>query len=133
MADRFQLRVVTPTSEAVNAEVSEVVAPGTLGEFGILPDHATFLSSLEVGCLTYKGASGEQKVAIREGFAEVSDNIMTVLSEAAALAEDVDAEATRADLAQAQAKLEDLSVFDPDFAAAEADRRWAEARLSLRK
>ena len=133
MADRFQLRVVTPTSEAVNTEVSEVTAPGTLGEFGILPDHAAFLSSLEVGCLTFKSTAGEEKVAIRDGFAEVSDNIMTVLSAAAARREDVDPEAAKADLAQAQAKLEDLSVFDPDFADAEADRRWAEARLALAK
>ena len=96
-------------------------------------DHAAFLSSLEVGCLTYKASAVEHKVAIRDGFAEVSDNVMTVLSEAAARPEDVDAEAARADLAQAQAKLEDLSVFDPTFADAEADRRWAEARLSLAK
>ena len=131
MADRFQLRVVTPTSEAVNEEVFEVYAPGTMGEFGILPDHAAFLSSLEVGRLQYRGPSGDHQVAIREGFAEVSDNVMTVLSEAAATKADVDVEAASSDLQAAKTKLEDLSTFDPDFASAQADVRWAEARLAL--
>ncbi len=131
MADRFQLRVVTPTREAVNEEVLEVTAPGTMGEFGILPDHAAFLSSLEIGSLIYRTASGESRVAIREGFAEVSNNVMTVLSEAAAAPDDVDADAARADLQAAQAKLEDLSVFDAEFADYDAARRWAEAQLIL--
>jgi len=131
MSDRFQLRVVTPTSEAVNEEVFEVTAPGTMGEFGILPDHAAFLSSLEVGRLHYRGPSGENQVAIREGFAEVSDNVMTVLSEAAATKADVDMEETTAQLQEAKRKLEDLSTFDPEFAEAQADMHWAEARLAV--
>lgn len=129
MADRFQLRVVTPTREAVNETVFEVTAPGTVGEFGILPDHAAFLSSLEIGVIRYRGSSGEHRVAVREGFAEVSDNVMTVLSEEAAT--QVDSEAARADLQAARSRLEDLSVFDEGWSDADADRRWAEARLSL--
>jgi F-type H+-transporting ATPase subunit epsilon len=131
MADRFQLRVVTPTSEVVNETVSEVYAPGTVGEFGILPDHAAFLSSLEIGVIRFRSSSGERRLAIREGFAEVSDNVMTVLSEEASLK--VDGEAARTDLGSALAKLKDLSVFDEGYAEADAARRWAEARLSLAK
>lgn len=131
MADRFQLRVVTPTSEVVNETVSEVYAPGTIGEFGILPDHAAFLSSLETGVIRFRGAAGERRLAIREGFAEVSDNVMTVLSEEAALK--VDSETAKADLGSAQAQLKELSVFDEGYAEADAARRWAEARLSLAK
>ena len=131
MADRFQLRVVTPTSETVNETVFEVTAPGTVGEFGILPDHAAFLSSLEIGVIRYRGAAGERRVAIREGFAEISDNVMTVLSEEAAT--EIDGESARADLQAARAKLADLSVFNEGYQDADADRRWAEARLALSK
>jgi len=133
MSDRFQLRVVTPTSETVNEEVFEVTAPGTLGEFGILPDHAAFLSSLEVGCLLYRGPSGEHRIAIREGFAEVSDNVMTILSEAATVKDEVDISGATADLQDARAKLVELSTFDAEFADVDAARRWAEARLALTK
>ena len=131
MADKFQLRVVTPTREAVNAEVLEVTAPGSVGEFGILPDHAAFLSSLEIGSLIYRTSSGENKVAIREGFAEVSDNVMTVLSESAATPDDVDADTLRAEVEAANKQLEDLSIYDDAYHDLENTRRWAEAQLEL--
>ncbi len=131
MADRFQLRVVTPTSEVINEPVFEVVAPGTVGEFGILPDHATFLSSLEIGVIRFRSDAGDRRLAIREGFAEMSDNVMTVLSEDAAV--ELDGESAKADLAAAREKLVDLSLFDAGYADADADRRWAEARLELGK
>lgn len=131
MADRFQLRVVTPTREAVNESVFEVTAPGTVGEFGILPDHAAFLSSLEIGVIRYRGPAGERRIAIREGFAEVRDNIMTVLTEEAVA--EVDSEKARADLQAARSRLENLSVFADGYADADADRRWAEVRLSLNR
>lgn len=129
MADRFQLRVITPTSEAVNEAVFEVTAPGTVGEFGILPDHAEFLSSLEIGVIRYRGPAGERRIAVREGFAEVSANVMTVLSEVAV--DTADKATATADLQDARTRLTDLSVFDEGWAEADADRRWAEARLSL--
>jgi F-type H+-transporting ATPase subunit epsilon len=131
MADRFQLRVITPTSEAVNEPVFEVTAPGTVGEFGILPDHAEFLSSLEIGIIRYRGLGGERRIAVREGFAEVSNNVMTVLSEVAVAS--ADPVVASADLQQAKAKLVDLSIFDEGYAEADAERRWAEARLALGK
>lgn len=133
MASSFRLRVITPVSEAVSEDVSEVTAPGTAGEFGVLPDHAAFLSSLEIGALTYKGARGAQQIAVREGFAEVSDNVMTVLSEAAVSAAQIDVAQVTAELQEARTLLGRLSPVDPAYAAADAARRWAEARLALAK
>jgi F-type H+-transporting ATPase subunit epsilon len=131
MASEFQLRVVTPTRAVVDQAVSEVTAPGTVGEFGVLPDHANFLSSLESGRLTYKDSRGAHTLAIREGFAEVSDNVMTVLSEAAAAAADVDAPAVRAELQAAEAELAKLAPVDPAWTETDARRRWAQARLDI--
>jgi len=131
MATEFQLRVVTPTRAVVDQAVSEVTAPGTVGEFGVLPDHANFLSSLESGRLTYKDGHGAHVLAIRDGFAEVSDNVMTVLSEAAAAAPDVDAAAARAELQAAEMELAKLSLNDPAWPEVDARRRWAQARLDI--
>ena len=133
MATEFQLRVVTPTRAVVDQAVSEVTAPGTVGEFGVLPDHANFLSSLESGRLTYKDGRGAHVLAIRDGFAEVSDNVMTVLSEAAAAVSDVDAAAARADLQAAEVELAKLSLTDPAWPEVDARRRWAQARLDIAK
>jgi F-type H+-transporting ATPase subunit epsilon len=131
MADALQLRVVTPRQAVVDQTVLEVTAPGTVGEFGVLPNHADFLSSLESGRLSFRDAGGVKSYAVREGFAEVSDNVMIVLTEAAEPAAEIDTARARADLQGAEAELEQLSPIDPEFAEAEARRRWAQARLDV--
>jgi F-type H+-transporting ATPase subunit epsilon len=131
MPDEFQLRVVTPRQAIVDQPVFEVTAPGTVGEFGVLPDHANFLSSLESGRLTYRDGRGVKNYAVREGFAEVSDNVMIVLTEAAEPAGEIDTARARADLTTAEAELEKLSPVDPAYADTESRRRWAQARLEV--
>ena len=133
MSTEFQLRVVTPTRAVVDQSVTEVTAPGTLGEFGVLPDHANFLTSLDSGRLTYKDTAGAHVLAIRDGFAEVSNNIMTVLSEAAEGPAEVNTAAARADLQSAEAELAQLAPIDPEYDAVDAKRRWAQARLDVAK
>ena len=81
MADRFRLRVYTPERELVDAEVREVTAEGAWGEIGVLPDHAALLTVLEPGPLTYRGDAGSGRLQLGGGFAEVRDNLMTVLAE----------------------------------------------------
>jgi len=129
MASSFQLRIVTPKAQLLDEQVREVTAPGTLGEFGVLPDHAGLLSSLEIGVLTYKSEHGAKKVAIRNGFAEVLDNVMTVLADDAVPGEAVDPNAARAEIQAAEAQTQPGAVADEAYAAAEANRRWAQARL----
>jgi len=129
MASEFQLRIVTPRHQVIDQPVTEVTAPGTLGEFGVLPDHANFLSSLDPGRLTFVDHTGGHVLAIREGFAEVADNVMTVLAEAAEAPGEIDAAAARADLAAAEAELATLTPVDAAYAAADSKRRWAQARL----
>jgi F-type H+-transporting ATPase subunit epsilon len=131
MSDELQLRVVTPRQAVVDQPVFEVTAPGTVGEFGVLPDHANFLSSLESGRLSFKDARGVKNYAVREGFAEVSDNVMTVLTEAAEPAGEIDTARARADLQAAEAALEKLAPMDAAYAEAESKRRWAQARLDV--
>jgi F-type H+-transporting ATPase subunit epsilon len=131
MRDTFQLRIVTPRQAVLDEEVREVTAPGSLGEFGVLPDHITFLTSLEMGALRYRAAGEPQRLAIRGGFAEVADNVMTVLADDAMFPDDIDPQAARADLTAAEAELRGLSPLDPAFAAADANRRWAQARLDV--
>ncbi len=131
MHERFQLRIVTPRQAVLEEEVREVTAPGALGEFGVLPDHIAFLTALEIGTLRFRAGGEPQRLAIRGGFAEVADNVMTVLADDAAFAEDIDPEAARADLAAAEAQLRGLSPLDPTFAGADASRRWAQTRLEI--
>lgn len=128
MASSFQLRIVTPKAQLLDEQVREVTAPGTLGEFGVLPDHIGLLTSLEIGVLAYKTDRATQKVAIRNGFAEVLNNVMTVLADDAVAGSAVDQNSVRAELQGAESKIYPGAAAE-EAAAAEAARRWAQARL----
>ena len=81
MADRFRLRVYTPERELVDAEVREVTAEGAWGQIGVLPDHAALVTALEPGELIYRGEGSVVRLRLGGGFAEVRDNLMTVLAD----------------------------------------------------
>ena len=86
MADRFRLRVYSPERELVDTDVAEVTAPGAYGEIGVLPDHAALVTALEPGTLSYKEGGKTGRLTITGGFAEVRDNVMTVLADSAEVA-----------------------------------------------
>ena len=81
MADRLRLRVYTPERELVDREVREVTAEGAFGQIGVLPDHAALVTVLEPGMLVYRDDTGITRLRLETGFAEVRDNVMTVLAE----------------------------------------------------
>jgi F-type H+-transporting ATPase subunit epsilon len=81
VADRLQLRVYTPERELVDAEVREVTAQGAYGEIGVLPDHAALVTALEPGILSYRVDGRMLRLRLGGGFAEVRDNVMTVLAD----------------------------------------------------
>jgi len=80
MADRLRLVVLTPERELVDELVREVTAPGAYGQIGVLPNHAALVTALEAGALSYKTDQGEKHLNITGGFAEVRDDVMTVLA-----------------------------------------------------
>jgi F-type H+-transporting ATPase subunit epsilon len=83
MADRFRLRVYSPERQLVDTDVAEVTAPGVYGEIGVLPDHAALVTLLEPGVLSYKTGTAVNRLRVSGGFAEVRDNVMTVLADSA--------------------------------------------------
>lgn len=86
MADRIRLVVLTPESQLVDELVREITAPGAYGQIGVLPNHAALVTSLQAGTLSYKTDQGEHRLQIDGGFAEVRDDVMTVLASGGAAA-----------------------------------------------
>jgi F-type H+-transporting ATPase subunit epsilon len=74
----------------VSAEVDEVVIPGSQGYFGVLPGHAPLLATLGIGELTYRVGREEYHVAVSGGFAEVLNDKVIVLADAAETPADID-------------------------------------------
>ena len=131
MAEKIRLRVVTPARLVIDEEVDEVTAPGELGEFGVLPNHIAFLSTLVPGVLTYKQGSQTQTLAISGGYAEVLDNVMTVLATAAEFPLEIDVARAQRAKEQAERTLGGLNYEDQDFKSAEAALQKALVRLQV--
>ncbi|MGZ8383167.1 MAG: F0F1 ATP synthase subunit epsilon [Nitrospira sp.] len=79
-----------PEKLLLSQEVDEVIAPGSEGEFGVLPGHCHFLSSLRIGELRYKNQEVWRYMSILWGYAEVTPTKVTVMAEVAEKAEDID-------------------------------------------
>ena len=77
----------------VSQEVDIVVAPGTEGEFGVLPGHVSFLSGIVPGELRYGSGAVKEAMAVTNGFTEVSNDRVSILVEAAEKAAHIDIEA----------------------------------------
>ena len=131
MADKIRLRVITPTRLVFDEEVDEVTAPGELGEFGVLPNHIAFLSTLVPGVLSYKQGSKVQTLAITGGYAEVLDNVMTVLATAAEFPSEIDTARAQHAKEQSEKVLAALNYEDKNFKTAEAALQRAVVRLQV--
>jgi F-type H+-transporting ATPase subunit epsilon len=131
MADKLKLELVTPYKRVLSEEVDEVTAPGSVGEFGVLPDHTSLLTTLKVGELTYKKGNETFHVAVNWGYVEVEDNVMTVLVETAEPADQIDMERARAALARAEEALRKLTSEDKDFKIMEAALERALIRVQV--
>jgi len=86
----FHFELVSPEKLLFSGDVEQVDVPGAEGDFGVLAGHAPFVSTLRPGILTVYGASGEQKIVVLGGFAEVSAEGLTVLAEVAEALQDID-------------------------------------------
>ncbi len=126
------LEVVTPEKVLVSREVDTVVAPGTEGEFGILPGHIPFLSGILPGELRYEADGKKKYLAVTEGFSEVSENKVSILVDAAEKAEDIDADRAQRALDRARERMaRERGTEDVDFLRAEASLIRAMVRLKV--
>lgn len=131
MADKIRLRVVTPSRLVLDEEVDEVTAPGELGEFGVLPNHIAFLSTLVPGELSYKQGSNKVILAISGGYAEVLDNVMTVLAPSAEFAWEIDTAQAQRAKERAEKTLAELNREEKDWETAEAAMQLAQVRIQV--
>ena len=131
MAEKLKLELVTPYRHVLSQEVDEVTAPGTLGEFGVLPGHTPLLTTLRIGELTYKQGQQLFHVAVNWGYVEVENDVVTVLVETAELPDRIDLARAQAALGRAQDALKKLSPEDKDFKVMECALERALIRVQV--
>lgn len=106
MAHTILLEVVTPEHLLLSQQVEEVIAPGIEGEFGVLPGHTHFLTTLKIGELRYRIGEHMHYMSVLWGFAEVTPQKVTILAEVAEKAEDIDVDRAQAGVDEAARRLE---------------------------
>ena len=102
MESTLQLEIVTPDKVVVSQTVDYVGVPGIEGEFGVLPHHIALLSALAIGDLYFRVDGKTEHVFVSGGFAEVSDNKLSILAERG---EDIDTARANAARERAEARL----------------------------
>ncbi len=130
MASTFPFVLVTPTGIVFEGEAAEVSAIGPLGEFGILPEHINFITSLVPGVLEARLPDGTaMHWVVSGGLAEVKDSVLTVLASSAESPERIDGAAAAAEVQQADEVFSNTSFYDPSYAAAQDALKLAQARV----
>ena len=131
---QIHLEVVTPAGPVVSDDVDIVTAPGVGGDFGVLANHAPFLSTIKTGTMSFTKDKQTKYLMVSGGFSEVSNNKITFLVESAEYGSDIDVDrAMRAKeraekrLAQSQSQSES---FNQTRAEAALQRALARVRAS---
>jgi F-type H+-transporting ATPase subunit epsilon len=131
VAERLTLELATPSRLVVSAEVDEVVAPGSLGYFGVLPGHAPLLATLGIGEVTYRIGREEYHVAVSGGFAEVRNDKVIILADAAETPADIDRARAEQARDRAEARLAGRGQDEVDYGRAAAALARALTRLQV--
>jgi F-type H+-transporting ATPase subunit epsilon len=128
----MRVSLTTPRGSLVDMDVDEVIAPGVLGEFGILPGHVPFLSGLRPGVLVLRTKQEDRLFAIGDGLLEVvrgEGERVLVLVDQAAPAEEIDRAAATKEVADADAELGDWKKeVGGEYRALQTRRAYAAAR-----
>lgn len=132
MAGKIRLEIVTPERGVVDEAADIVMAPGALGEFGVLIHHTPFMTTLKTGTVRFKDAEGrERHVFVSGGFAEALPDRVTILAESAERRREIDIDRAKAALERAKQRLaEEEDVLDIDRARAAIERALHRIRLA---
>ena len=133
LADTLNLKVITPSKLVIDEEVDEVVAPGDLGEFGVLPGHVPFITTLMPGELTYKINGVGKSMIIDGGIAEVLDDRVNVLTDSVLKSEEIDSEAARREAESILEELKDFGGSNKEFKEIERRLKLAEVKANINR
>lgn len=128
----LHLKIVTPEEEVLNEEVDQVNVPTTQGELGILPNHVNLMAKLIPGELKIKRAGKASYFAIGGGFLQVENNTLTIMTDLAQNAQEIDEKAVEAARKRAQEALEQ-KLGDEEYAQTLASLEKSLAQLKVKR
>jgi F-type H+-transporting ATPase subunit epsilon len=128
----IKLEIVTPEKKVFDETVDSVTVPTMTGEVGILPNHAPLISTLKSGVLTVSTKGASEKMVVSGGFLEVSANKVSVLTDIAEKADEINVESAKAEREAAEKALGGTwNGTEEEFEAEREKLERAQARLAL--
>ena len=115
-----RLEIVTPEAKTFSDDVDSVVIPGVEGELGVLPMHAPLMSLLEPGELRVMKNGEETRLAVGEGFVEITQEKIAVLTDMAVKESDIDESAAEAAIKRAEEAMRNERMSDEEQATTKA-------------
>jgi F-type H+-transporting ATPase subunit epsilon len=128
----LKLEIVTPEKKVFDDSVDSVTVPTASGDAGILPNHAPLISALKPGILSYSNKGTTGQMVVSGGFIEVSNNSVSVLTDTAETADEIDVEAARVERDAAEKRMREFALAPVEEADATRERMEREnARIQL--
>nr|YP_007475536.1 AtpE [Podocarpus totara]YP_009020344.1 ATP synthase CF1 epsilon subunit [Podocarpus lambertii]YP_009727677.1 ATP synthase CF1 epsilon subunit [Dacrydium elatum]YP_009827164.1 AtpE [Podocarpus neriifolius]YP_010355075.1 ATP synthase CF1 epsilon subunit [Podocarpus macrophyllus]YP_010378663.1 ATP synthase CF1 epsilon subunit [Podocarpus longifoliolatus]YP_010569627.1 ATP synthase CF1 epsilon subunit [Podocarpus parlatorei]YP_010569791.1 ATP synthase CF1 epsilon subunit [Podocarpus sellowii] len=119
----LNLRVLTPNRVVWDSEVKEIILSTNSGQIGVLPNHASLVTALDIGVMKIRLDAQWSTMALMGGFAKIDDNNVTVLVNNAERGIDIDLQEAR----------EDFRIAKADLARARGKRQAIEADVALKR
>jgi F-type H+-transporting ATPase subunit epsilon len=129
----LRLEIVTPEARTFSDDVESVVIPGAEGELGILPQHVGLMTQLLPGELRILKGGQEQRLAVGEGFVEVTGEKVSVLTDMAVPENDIDEAAAEAAVRRAEEAMQDQRLSGEEQATVEAALQKSLAQLRVKR
>ncbi len=133
MANTLKLEIVTPSAVVYSEDVSLVALPGRQGDMGIYPNHVPLMTKVAAGEVELTRDGQKEMLAVGEGFAEVTGDRVSILTDMAALEADIDEAKAEEALKAAEDRLKGESLNDEQVIAAEAAAAAALAQLKVKR
>lgn len=133
MANTLKLEIVTPSAVVYSEDVSLVALPGRQGDMGIYPNHVPLMTKVAAGEVEVTRDGQKEMFAVGEGFAEVTGDRVSILTDMAALEADIDEAKAEEALKAAEDRLKGESLSDEQVIAAEAAAAAALAQLKVKR
>ena len=129
----FQFDLVSPEKLLFSGPVESVVVPSVEGEFMVLKDHAPVMAMLKPGVVYFQEGNGAKRnLFVRGGFADVANNVLTILAEQAIALEDLDTATLDLEIKNAEEDVADAKADDTRQRAAERLEQLREVKTALK-
>ena len=133
MDNNLKFEIVTPYGLILSEDVDEVACTGSEGDFGVLPGHVPFFTTLKIGMLSYKKGNATKYVFVNWGYAEVGPDRVMILADSAEKSEDIDVERAKAAMKRAEERLKKIEEFDFARSTSSLERAVSRIQVAERK